>query len=142
MADGMCGKYRHAVDAKGRLFVPSKLRDALGDMFYVTLGLDHCLSVYTQKSWQRIMERYAELPMAKARSLRFFFANAAQCEPDKQGRFLLPADLRSYASLGQDIYFIGQSDHAEIWNAELYEKLEEEQKTPENLTAALEELGF
>ena len=138
----MYGKYRHTVDAKGRLFVPSKLREELGDAFYVTLGLDHCLSVYTQGSWQKIMDRYAELPMAKARSLRFFFANAAQCEPDKQGRFLLPAELRKYAGLEQEVCFIGQGDHAEIWNAATYDELETSQLTPENLTAALEELGF
>jgi len=138
----MYGKYRHTVDAKGRLFVPSKLREELGESFYVTLGLDHCLSVYTQESWQKILDRYEELPMSKARTLRFLFANAAQCDPDKQGRFLIPAELRKYAGLEQEVCFIGQGDHAEIWNAATYDELESTQLTPENLAAALEELGF
>ena len=138
----MYGKYRHTVDAKGRLFVPSNLREELGESFYVTLGLDHCLSVYTQESWQKILDRYAELPMSKARTLRFLFANAAQCDPDKQGRFLIPAELRKYAGLEQEVCFIGQGDHAEIWNAATYDELESTQLTPENLAAALEELGF
>ena len=117
----MFGKYKHAVDPKGRLFVPAKLREELGDAFYVTLGLDHCLSVYTEEGWQAI---------------------AAKCEPDKQGRFSLPAELRQYAGLGQDVTFIGQGGHAEIWDSAAYEALEQETLTPENLAAAMEELGF
>ena len=86
----MYGKYRHTVDPKGRLFVPSKLRDELGEAFYVTLGLDHCLSVYTEAGWQSILDKYNALPISQARKMRFLFANAAKCEPDKQGRFLIP----------------------------------------------------
>ena len=138
----MYGKFRHNVDAKGRLFVPSKLREELGDSFYVTLGLDHCLSVYTQESWQKILDRYGELPMSKARTLRFLFANAAQCEPDKQGRFLIPAELRQYAGIRQEVTFIGQGGHAEIWDSEAYDLLEQETLTPENLSAVMEELSF
>lgn len=138
----MVGKYRHSVDPKGRLFVPSKLRDELGDAFYVTLGLDHCLSVYTEAGWQTILEKYEALPLAKARKMRVLFANAAKCEPDKQGRFLIPADLRDYAGLRQDVTFIGQGGHAEIWDSEAYDLLETEQLTPETLAAAMEELDF
>ena len=138
----MVGKYRHTVDPKGRLFVPSKLREELGDAFYVTLGLDHCLSVYTEAGWEAIVEKYNALPIAKARKMRFLFANAAKCEPDKQGRFLLPADLRQYAGIKQDVTFIGQGSHAEIWDSDTYAALEEELLKSENLAAAMEELGF
>lgn len=138
----MVGKYRHSVDPKGRLFVPSKLRDELGDAFYVTLGLDHCLSVYTEAGWQTILEKYETLPLAKARKMRFLFANAAKCEPDKQGRFLIPTELRDYAGLRQDVTFIGQGGHAELWDSEAYDLLEAEQLTPEALAAAMEELDF
>ena len=79
----MTGKYQHTVDPKGRLFVPSKLRDALGEAFYVTLGLDHCLSAYTQEDWDAIQEKYRSLPLSQQSRMRFFFANAAKCEPDK-----------------------------------------------------------
>ena len=95
----MFGKYRHSVDPKGRLFVPAKLREELGDAFYVTLGLDHCVSVYTEAAWQRCMEKYNNLSMSQSRAMRLLLANAAKCEPDKQGRFLNPhgaAGLRQY----------------------------------------------
>ena len=114
----MVGKYRHTVDPKGRLFVPSKLKDELGDSFYVTLGLDHCLSVYTEEGWQAITDKYNALPISQARKMRFLFANAAKCEPDKQGRFLIPTTLRDYAGLTQEVIFIGQAGHAEIWDTQ------------------------
>ena len=138
----MVGKYRHTVDPKGRLFVPSKLREELGNVFYVTLGLDSCLSVYTEAGWQAITEKYNALPLTKARKIRFLFANAAKCEPDKQGRFLIPAELREYAGLKQEVTFIGQAGHAEIWDSETYDALENETLTPESLAAAMEELDF
>ena len=109
----MYGKYKHTVDPKGRLFVPSKLREELGDAFYVTLGLDHCLSVYTEAGWQGILDKYNALPISQARKMRFLFANAAKCEPDKQGRFLIPAELRQYAGLQQEVTFIGPGGPAE-----------------------------
>lgn len=138
----MFGKYKHALDVKGRLFVPSKLREELGEAFYVTLGLDHCLSVYTQAGWDGILEKYNALPISQQRKMRFLFANACRCEPDKQGRFLLPAELRTYAGLSQDVTFIGQGGHAEIWDSAKYDALEQEQLTPENLLGIMEELGF
>lgn len=138
----MYGKYSHTVDPKGRLFVPAKLREELGDAFYVTLGLDHCLSVYTEESWQAILDRYNALSLSQSRKIRALFANAAKCEPDKQGRFLLPVGLRQYASINQEVTFIGQGNHAEIWDSELYAEMEQEQLIPENLAAAMEELGF
>ena len=138
----MVGKYVHTVDPKGRLFVPSKLRDELGDAFYVTLGLDHCLSVYTEAGWQAIVEKFNALPISKARKMRFLFANAAKCEPDKQGRFLIPTELREYAGLKQEVIFIGQAGHAEIWDSEAYDQLEAETLTPEALASAMEELDF
>ena len=114
----MYGKYRHTVDPKGRLFVPSKLRDELGEAFYVTLGLDHCLSVYTEAGWQSILDKYNALPISQARKMRFLFANAAKCEPAAQGRIVLPQKLRAYAHLEKDVVVIGVSNRAEIWNAE------------------------
>ena len=138
----MYGKYKHTVDPKGRLFVPSKLREELGEAFYVTLGLDHCLSVNTEDGWQAIQDKYNALPISQARKMRFLFANAAKCEPDKQGRFLVPAELRAYANLRQEVTFIGQGGHAEIWDSEAYDALEAQDLTPENLAAVMEELGF
>lgn len=138
----MYGKYRHTVDPKGRLFVPSKLRDELGEAFYVTLGLDHCLSVYTEAGWQSILDKYNALPISQARKMRFLFANAAKCEPDAQGRIVLPQKLRAYAHLEKDVVVIGVSNRAEIWNAEKWAEIEAEELNPENLAAVMEELGF
>ena len=138
----MVGKYVHTVDPKGRLFVPSKLRDELGESFYVTLGLDHCLSVYTEAGWQTIVEKYNALPLSQARKMRILFANAAKCEPDKQGRFLIPQTLRDYAGLRQEVTFIGLAGHAEIWDSETYNRMEAEALTPEYLASAMEELDF
>ncbi len=138
----MFGKYTHSVDPKGRLFVPSKLREELGEVFYVTIGVDRCLSVYPTAKWSAIEAGFNALPMSKAGKFRFFFANVAKCEPDKQGRFLIPAELRNYAGLTEEVTFIGQGDHAEIWNAQTFAAQEQIQLTPENLTAVMEELGL
>lgn len=138
----MVGKYRHTVDPKGRLFVPAKLREELGDSFYVTLGLEHCLSVYTEAGWQAIVDKYNALPMAQARKMRFLFANAAKCEPDKQGRFLIPTELRDYAGLKDEVMFLGQAGHAEIWDAATYDALEAETLSPEYMASVMEELDF
>ena len=120
----------------------ANLREELGDAFYVTLGLDHCVSVYTEAAWQRCMEKYNNLSMSQSRAMRLLLANAAKCEPDMQGRFLIPTELRDYANIRQNVVFIGQGNHAEIWDAEAYEAMEAEMLTPENLAAAMEELGF
>lgn len=138
----MTGKYYHTLDTKGRLFVPSKLREEFGETFYVTLGLAHCLSVYPMEKWARIEEAYKQLPLSRVGDLRSFFANAAKCEPDKQGRFLLPAELREYAGLKDEVTFVGQVDHAEIWDTATYAEIEKPRLTPENLAAAMERLGF
>lgn len=138
----MFGKYRHTLDPKGRLFVPAKLKEELGEAFYVTVAPDRCLTVYTEAGWQEIVDRYNALPISVAKKIRILFANAAKCEPDKQGRFLLPAELRSYAGIKQDVTFIGQGGHAEIWATEAYSELEADDLNPEYVASAMEELGF
>lgn len=138
----MYGRYDHAVDPKGRLFVPAKLRPELGEAFYVTLGLDHCLTVYTETGWSEILAKFNSLSIAASSKMRFLFANAAKCEPDKQGRFLLPANLRRYAGIRNEVTFIGQGDRAEIWDTATYQRMEDEMLTTENLRAVMEELDF
>lgn len=138
----MYGKYKHTVDAKGRLFVPSKLREELGDVFYVTVSPENCLSVYTEEGWQKVLDKYNALPISLAGKMRVLLANAAKCEPDKQGRFLLPAELRRYAALNTEVTFLGQGGHAEIWDSARYEEMEQQMLTPDNIRAVMEELGF
>ena len=100
------GEYNHSVDAKGRLIVPSKFREQLGNEFVVTKGLDGCLFVYSQEEWKRIEESLREKPLTSKdarKFMRFFFAGAANCEVDKQGRILLPANLREYAGIDKEV---------------------------------------
>lgn len=119
------GEYNHTIDAKGRLIVPSKFREKLGEEFVVTKGLDDCLFVYPLDEWAHIEEAFRKVPLTnkKARDfVRFFFAGAASCEVDKQGRILLPANLRSYACLTKEIVSAGVLNRVEIWDKEKWEK--------------------
>ena len=104
------GEYNHTVDTKGRLIVPSKFREQLGDEFVVTKGLDGCLFVYSKSEWENIEEKFRNVPLTTkdARKFaRFFFAGAASCEVDKQGRILLPVVLREYAGIEKDVVSVG-----------------------------------
>ena len=138
----LTGQYQHSIDAKGRVFIPAKLREELGETFYVTMGMDSCLSVYSDASWAKFTEKFESLPYTKTKAMHPLFANAAKCEPDSQGRILLPQKLRAYAGLDKDVVIIGVSNRAEIWNAERWAALEAEELNPENLAAVMEELGF
>ncbi len=119
------GEYNHTIDAKGRLIVPSKFRDKLGEEFVVTKGLDDCLFVYPLDEWAHIEEAFRKVPLTnkKARDfVRFFFAGAASCEVDKQGRILLPPSLRAYAGLEKEIVSAGVLNRVEIWDKEKWER--------------------
>ena len=113
------GEYSHTIDAKGRIIVPVKFRESLGDNFVVTKGLDNCLFVYTKEDWQKIEEKLRTLPLTNkdARKFtRFFLAGAAEMEVDKQGRILIPSVLREFAALEKDVVFVGVGSRIEIWN--------------------------
>lgn len=115
------GEYNHTIDSKGRLIVPSKFRDNLGDEFVVTKGLDGCLFVYSQEEWMNIEEKFKQVSLTTkdARKFsRFFFAGAATVEVDKQGRILLPSVLREFAGLEKDIVSVGVLSRIEIWSKE------------------------
>lgn len=118
------GEYNHTVDAKGRLIIPSRFRESLGDTFVVTKGLDGCLFVYGRDEWTEFEEKLRGLPLTNkdARQfVRFFLAGAAEVEVDRQGRILLPAGLREYAGMEKDVVFIGVATRVEIWSKERYE---------------------
>ena len=138
----MIGQYQHNIDAQGRLFIPAKFREELGDAFYVTIGLDGCLSVYSDAKWADLTEKFDALPLSKARSMRVLFANAAKCELDSQGRIVIPQKLRKYAGLEKDVVILGVHDRAEIWSAETWRAQEEEEMTPEKMAACMAQLGF
>ncbi|MBU9729009.1 MULTISPECIES: division/cell wall cluster transcriptional repressor MraZ [Diplocloster] len=113
------GEYNHSIDPKGRLIIPSKFREILGDEFVVTKGLDGCLFVFPNDEWQAFEEKLRTLPMANknARKFsRFFMAGATTCELDKQGRILLPSTLREFADLEKDVVLAGLLNRIEIWS--------------------------
>ena len=139
----LMGQYEHSIDPKNRINFPARFREQLGESFILTVGLDECVAVYSAEEWDKLEQKINQLPMSRGRSVkRYFFSNAVTVEPDKQGRFLIPTELRQYAGIRQEVTFIGQGGHAEIWDSEAYEKLESETLTPENLAAVMEDLGF
>ena len=138
----LTGQYTHSIDAKGRVNFPAKLREELGERFIITRGLDNCLFVYSVDEWDQLAAKLHELPISKSAPLnRFFFAGAAEAEPDKQGRVLLPAHLREYAGLDRDVTIAGVSNRAEIWDSERWET-QNEQLTAQATATAMDELGF
>ena len=138
----MTGTYEHSIDAKGRLFIPAKLREELGVTFYLAMGVDECLAIYPQETWNRFTEKFASLPMSQSAAMRPLFANASKCELDSQGRIVIPQKLRKYAGLEKDAVIIGVNDRAVIWSAETWNAREEEEMTPEKMKACLAALGF
>lgn len=117
------GEYNHTIDVKGRLIIPSKFRELLGDEFVVTKGLDGCLFVYNNEEWVAFEEKLRSLPLTNkdARQfVRFFLAGAADVEVDKQGRILLPSVLREFAKLSKDIVLIGAGSRIEVWSKETW----------------------
>ena len=90
----MTGTYEHSIDAKGRLFIPAKLREELGVTFYLAMGIDTCLAIYPQSTWDKFTEKFASLPMTQSKVMRPLFANAVKCELDSQGRIVIPQKLR------------------------------------------------
>lgn len=117
------GEYNHTIDAKGRIIVPAKFRESLGDEFVVTLGLDGCLFVYPNDEWMNFVTELKALPGNKdARQLqRYFMAGAANLEVDKQGRILIPSKLREHAGLDKDVIFVGVLSKIEVWSKERWE---------------------
>ena len=118
------GEYNHTIDAKGRLIVPSKFREILGDTFVVTKGLDGCLFVYDNEEWGVFEEKLKSLPITNKEArqfVRFFLAGAAEVEVDKQGRILVPNVLREFAELNKDVVLIGVASRIEIWSKERFE---------------------
>ena len=115
------GEYEHSVDVKGRVIMPSKLREDIGEKFIVTKGLDKCLFAYSKSEWKIFEEKLKTLPLTNKNArdfMRFILSGATECEIDKQGRFLIPSNLRGYANIDKEIVIIGVGNRVEIWNRE------------------------
>ncbi|BDG79834.1 transcriptional regulator MraZ [Bacillus subtilis] len=125
------GEYQHTIDAKGRMIVPAKFREGLGEQFVLTRGLDQCLFGYPMHEWKQIEEKLKALPLTKkdARAFtRFFFSGATECELDKQGRVNIASSLLNYAKLEKECVVIGVSNRIELWSKVIWEQYTEEQE--------------
>lgn len=123
------GEYSHSLDTKGRLIMPAKLRQDIGEKFILTKGLDGCLFAFSQTEWLNFEEKLKSLPLSdkNARNfVRFFLSGATECEIDKQGRFLIPTNLRIAGNLEKEAIIIGVGTRLEIWNKETWEKCDQE----------------
>lgn len=120
------GEYNHTIDNKGRMIIPVKFREGLGEKFFMTKGLDGCLELYAREEWYIYLEKLSKLPTnlnkAAKEVKRFVLSGATECELDKQGRILVPPSLRSYAHFEKDLVSAGVGDKVEVWNNETWAK--------------------
>lgn len=130
----LIGEYEHSLDAKGRLIMPAKIREDIGEKFIITKGLDGCLFGFSQKEWTNFEEKLKTLPLTNKNArdfVRFFLSGAIECEIDKQGRFLIASNLRGYGALEKEAVIIGVGTRIEIWNKDKWKTYNSE----ENISA-------
>ena len=130
----LIGEYEHSLDAKGRLIMPAKLREDIGEKFIITKGLDGCLFGFSQNEWTNFEEKLKTLPLTNKNArdfVRFFLSGATECEIDKQGRFLIAGNLRQYAEMEKEVAIIGVGTRIEIWNKEKWKQY----NSDENISA-------
>lgn len=145
MCSMLIGEFEHSLDAKGRLIMPAKLREAIGDKFVVTKGLDGCLFAFSIEEWSNFEEKLKSLPLSNRNSrefTRFFLSGATECEIDKQGRFLIPTNLRETASLQKEVVIIGVGTRIEIWNKEKWNSYNDENISVEDIAENMTMLGI
>ena len=142
------GEFKHTVDTKGRLIIPSKFREYLGEEFVVTKGLDGCLFAYDNQEWEAFEQKLRALPLNKKDNrifARHFLAGASDVEVDKQGRILLPPNLREFAGLVKDVVLVGMGNRIEIWDQDKWRDAqldEDDEETMEDIAERMDELGL
>ena len=140
----LIGEYEHSMDTKGRLIMPAKLREDIGDKFILTKGLDGCLFAFSITEWANFEQKLRTLPISNkdARAFtRFFFAGAIDCEIDKQGRFLITSNLREFAGLDKDVMIVGMDTRIEIWSKEKWQNCDNDISADE-IASKMEMLGI
>ena len=145
MCSMLIGEFEHSLDAKGRLIMPAKLRETIGDKFVVTKGLDGCLFAFSIEEWSNFEEKLKSLPLSNRNSrefTRFFLSGATECEIDKQGRFLIPTNLRETANLQKEVVIIGVGTRIEIWDKEKWNSYNSENISVEDIAENMTMLGI
>ena len=138
------GGYQHNIDKKGRLAIPSKLREQLGESFMICRGIygKRCLCVYSNDNWNNLVSAIGSLPNAKASVVkRFLYDGAFEVSFDTQGRILIPSALREYANLDIEAHIIGMDTNLEIWNKDLWDE-ENARYSPESVAEIVETLDL
>ena len=142
----LIGEYEHSLDAKGRLIMPAKLREDMGEKFILTTGLDGCLFGFSMSEWEKFEDKLKALPITNKNArnfVRFFLSGATECELDKQGRFLIAGKLREVAKLDKDVTIIGAGTRIEFWDkAKWEEHNSEENLSIEEIEQNMEDLGI
>ncbi len=142
----LIGEFEHSIDTKGRLILPAKIKDDLGKEFIITKGLDGCLFGYSLTEWNKFAEKLKTLPLTNKNTrdfVRFFLSGAVEEETDKQGRFLVPANLREYASLTKDAVIIGVGTRIEIWDKKKWEEYNSEDNlSVDKIAEKMSEIGI
>ena len=142
----LIGEYEQSLDAKGRLIMPAKLREDMGEKFILTTGLDGCLFGFSMSEWEKFEDKLKALPITNKNArnfVRFFLSGATECELDKQGRFLIAGKLRDVAKLDKDVTIIGAGTRIEIWDkAKCEEHNSEENLSIEEIEQNMEDLGI
>lgn len=142
----LMGEYKHNMDAKGRIIMPAKFREELGERFILTRGLDGCLFGYPMDQWKVLEEKLKNLPLAKkdARAfVRFFYSAAVEAEIDKQGRINVPKNLMEYAKIEKECHVVGVSDRIEIWSSEKWNAFAEEaEESFEDIAENMNDFGL
>lgn len=138
----LMGKYTHAIDAKNRMIIPSRLKDQLGPVVTMLKGSDHCLTLYSAEEWAKYAEKISALPKTQSRNLtRYLYSNAIEIQPDSQGRVSIPEDMLAFAGITKNIVTVGCGNYAEIWSAERWEENNLDAE-PADLNDILESLGL
>ena len=136
------GTYQHNIDNKGRVIMPAKFREELGESFYITMGINKCLFVLSKESWDGFLEKLSGQPISKATDIsRFFCAGAVEAVPNAQGRVLIPENLRKYADIGKDVTVVGVGSRVEIWSTDRWNDYLEKQ-SQDSIMSAMELLGI
>ena len=138
------GVYNHTIDQKGRMIIPNKFRNLLGDSFIITKGIDDCLEIYDMNSWNSFSEKINSLPYSSKNAREFkrvFIGHAIELVPDKMGRVQLTPALRTVAKLKQDVTFLGVGDHIEVWDATI-NKEKNNFEDEEEMSKKMEGLGI